>query len=129
LAARRPSLATADRKLDLDLVADGELVELLAPITRRLEDDRLRVLRVVCGLEHELALAEPVGDLLGLEDAVNLACDLDAHCHCSLSGHCRWFELVLVSSGRRFWCLRRVFDLLRALLARRLHARAVFLRQ
>ena len=53
--------------------------EALEETAGELEQDHLRILRVVGELDHELSLGEPLGDLFGVEDGVQLAGRFDPH--------------------------------------------------
>src|SRR5690606_21285716 len=77
LALPARPLAAAQLKLDADHVALFEAIEILAALARELKQHELRV--AVAELEHELALAEAVRDLLGFENLEELALGLQIH--------------------------------------------------
>ncbi len=71
-------LATAKVELHLHFLALVEAIEVAAAIAGELEEHLLWVLAVF-NFENELALAEALGDLLGVKNLVQLACDFDCH--------------------------------------------------
>src|SRR5690606_21006134 len=79
LAARAAPLTPAQRKLDAHLIPHAQAVELGAAIAGELEQYDLWVLGVIGKLDDELALHEPLGHLLRLEDGVELAGGFDSH--------------------------------------------------
>src|SRR4029079_19395963 len=73
LARGAAPLAAAQAELDANLIPHAQPIELRAAVAGQLEQHDLRILRIVGKLDDELALREPLGHLLRLEDGVELA--------------------------------------------------------
>ena len=63
-------LAATQTEVNPHLVAGFESIDRADAIAGQLEQHKLRILRFIAELKHELALLKSIGDLFGLEDGV-----------------------------------------------------------